>query len=134
MSATLNNVDLHVLWRETDTRVDVLARRVREGVDVQAASEFCRWLRNSGVLGVLAHHERGMPLPVCGCELNRKVERLISACGEWFSLHERSNAQPHPQVPRSELETINAQLAQITKRLDSLGAQPATLQIIQGGG
>lgn len=134
MSATLNPVELHVLWRETNNRVNVLAARVREGVDVMAASEFARWLQFSGVLRVLLHNEAGMPLPVRGRELDGKVKQLVASCGEWFSLHESSNSKPHPEIPRTELERINAQLAQITQRLNSLGAAAPGFSIIQGGG
>lgn len=130
------NVELHVMWRETDTRVDVLRARVREGVDVMAASEFARWLRGSGVLGMLQRAESKGPLPVRGLELAAKVERLVSECGDWFAHHERSNTKPHPQIPQSELEAIHEQLRTINAHLGDLlpqvSAEPPT--ILQVGG
>jgi len=120
MSTPLNQVQAHVLWRATDTRLDVLGGRVREGVDVDAASEFARWLQNSGVLPLLAQCEAGLPLPCRARELTEKTERLVSACGEWFADHERSNTKPEPTVPRSQLEAINEQLRNINAQLGDL--------------
>jgi len=120
MSASIDKVQAHVLWRATDTRLDVLAARVREGVDVDAASEFSRWLQNSGVLPLLAQCEAGLPLPCRARELTEKTERLVSACGEWFADHERSNIKPEPTVPRSQLESINEQLRNINAQLGEL--------------
>jgi len=138
-------VAMHVLWRETNNRLEVLAARVREGVDVLAASEFCRWLQFSGVLAMLEDQERSQPLPVNGRELRRKVDELIMDCGDWFRLHENSNTLPHPSIPRTELERINKQLADLSAQLAMVlppstantadvgkPAEPA-LHVIEGG-
>jgi len=138
----LDSVTLHVMWRETDNRLDVYAARVREGVDVLAASDFARWLRFSGVLKILEAVEQPFPLLVKGKELSKKNEDLISDCGEWFGQHERANYQPHPGIPRTELERINATLADMQNQLQKLSppthgdtsaaGQPA-LTVIAGG-
>jgi len=125
MSPEFTKVHAHVLWRATDTRLDVLAARVREGLDVDAASEFARWLQNSGVLRLLKPFEAGMPLPCRATELSEKAERLVSACGEWFADHERSNIKPEPTVPRSQLEAINEQLRNINATLGELSGGAA---------
>jgi len=137
----LDSVTLHVLWRETDNRLDVLAARVREGIDVLSASEFARWLQFSGLLKVLESVEQGFPLPVRGAELRRKAADLQMECGDWFRTHEHSNTQPHPQIPRTELERINATLAQVQEQLaqlsrpqlDTSAAVSASLRVIEGG-
>jgi len=116
----LDSVSLHVMWRETNNRLDVMAARVREGVDVLAASEFARWLQFSGVLKMLEGVEQPFPLPVRGRQLRKKADDLISDCGEWFSLHERSNYQPHPSIPRTELERINATLTELSAKVQKL--------------
>lgn len=132
-------VDAHVMWRETNTRLDTLAGRVREGVDVLAASEFARWLTWSGVLELLESHEAGYPLPCQGAELRKKVTALIADCGEWFKDHEHANTKPHPQVPKSELESIHEQLRAINDTLATLSAVPKNgavcpdLCVINGG-
>jgi len=116
----LTPVHAHVMWRETNTRIDVFLRRVREGVDVTAASEFSRWLQWSGVLRLLEGCEAPMPLPVRAAELKQKTSDLVALCGEWFADHERSNSKPHPSVPKSELEAINEQLRNINATLGEL--------------
>jgi hypothetical protein len=123
MTEPLSKVQAHVLWRETNTRLDVLAARVREGVDVAAASEFSRWLLWTGILGILAPYEAGFPLPVRAGDLKRKADALTAACGEWFADHERSNIKPEPTVPRSQLEAINEQLRSINATLGELTAE-----------
>jgi len=135
----LDKVNLHIIWRETDNRVEVLHSRVREGKDVLAASEFARWLQFSGVLKLLV--EQPFPLPCRAAELRNKVEKLVAACGEWFALHERSNIQPHPPSPSPELERINAQLASLTAAVSNLSppssetaaAGSPALHVIAGG-
>jgi len=128
-----DKADLHIIWKHTDARIDTLRSRVREGVDVSAASEFARWLLNSGVLKFLP--EQGFPLPCRAQELRSKVDELVMECGEWFSNHERSNVKPHPQIPRTELERINEQLAALTAQLANLSAPPerVPLRVIEGG-
>jgi len=135
----IDKVNLHVIWRETNTRVDVLRARVREGVDVMAASEFARWLQFSGVLRLL--REQPYPLPCRRAELTGKVEQLVAECGDWFANHERSNVQPHPQIPRTELERISAQLNGLTaavakltpSNVETASAVQASLRVIEGG-
>jgi len=137
----LDSVTLHVMWRETNNRLDVMAARVREGVDVLAASEFTRWLQFSGVLKMLERVEQPFPLPVRGRELRKKADDLLCDCGEWFSLHEHSNTQPHPGIPRTDLERINATLANLQVQLAKLSppnvetsdAASASLRVIEGG-
>jgi len=134
-----SRVDAHVLWRETNTRLDVLAGRVREGVDVLAASEFGRWLTWSGVLDLLESYEAGYPLPCQGAELRKKVTALVADCGEWFKDHAHSNTKPHPQIPKAELESIHEQLRAINDTLATLSAVPKNgavcpdLHVINGG-
>jgi len=136
----LDKVTLHILWRETNNRVDVLRARVREGTDVMHASEFSRWLQFSGILRLL--QEQPLPLPCRRAELEGKVEQLVAECGDWFANHERSNVQPHPQIPRTELERINAQLNDLAAAVSRLApptietanaVREASLRVIEGG-
>lgn len=135
----LDKLTSHILWRETNNRVEELRARVREGVDVLPASEFARWLRFSGILQLLP--ENPQPLECYGAALSLAVEELVSECGRWFTQHERARIKPHAQIPRTELERINAQLAHLTVQLsklspptsDTANAGPPALQVIAGG-
>lgn len=136
-----DKVFLHVMWRETSSRIEVLQRRVNEGVDVDGASEFARWLRFSGVIKLLESSPDDDRLPCKGHQLSKAVETLLYDCGQWYANHERANVKPASQVPRSELEAISAQLAAMRQTLAQLSpptsetahaGQPALL-VIQGG-
>lgn len=135
----IDKVTLHWIWRETDNRIEELSGRVREGLDVQAASEFCRWLQCSRILKLLV--EQPFPLPCRPEELTRKVSKLLEACNEWFVNHERSNVKPHPQVTRTELQAINEKLAHMSRAIANLApptsgtasAVEASLHVIEGG-
>ncbi len=111
-----DKVNLHILWRETANRIAVLQGRVREGVDVDAAAEFARWLRFSGILKLLESAPDDERLPCKGVLLSKQVQALVSDCGEWYANHERANFKPPAQVPRSELEAITEQLAAMRRR------------------
>jgi len=132
---------LHVLWRETSTRLEVLQGRVNEGVDVDAASEFARWLRFTGLLKLLEQAPDDERLPVKGHELSKRVDKLVADCGDWYAKYERSNIKPPAQIPRSELEAINAQLAELRATiaklslptLDTAQAGLPALRVIEGG-
>ena len=127
----IDKVFLHVLWRETSNRLEVLERRVREGVDIDAASEFARWLRFTGLLRLLEQAPDDERLPVKGRELSKRVDALVADCGDWYARHERSNIKPPAQVPRSELESINAQLAALRVQLSKIS--PSTFETAQVG-
>jgi hypothetical protein len=77
-------VNLSQIYRETNSRLDILSRRVQEGRDCLAASEFCRWLLFSGILPLLkshTNHETGL-LKIDGAFLQWKCEELLSACND----------------------------------------------------
>jgi len=136
----IDPVEAHVLWRETDNRLEVLTARVREGLDVDGASEFSRWLRFTGILTILP--QQGFPLECNPTELSAKLDKLISDCGTWHANHERARTKPPLQIPKTEMEQVNAQLAALTKGLADLTAvirpllsqSAPELNVIQGGG
>jgi hypothetical protein len=126
-----DKLNLHVLWRETSNRIEVLRRRVNEGVDVDAASEFCRWLRFSGILKLLESAPDDERLPCKGPQLSRAVERLTYDCGQWYANHERANKKPAAQIPRSELEAITVELAAMRATIAQLS--PSTIETANAG-
>jgi len=126
-----DKVFLHVLWRETSNRIEVLQGRVNEGLDVDAASDFCRWLRFSGVLKLLESAPDDERLPCKGSALSRQVQTLLADCGEWYSKHERANKKPPAQINRSELEKITVQLQTLTAAVAKLS--PSSIETVDPG-
>jgi hypothetical protein len=52
-------VNLCSIHQETDRYLDALLRSVQEGKQVEEASNYCRWLRFSGVLELLERYSDG---------------------------------------------------------------------------
>ena len=129
------------LWSETDRRLDSLAQCVREGVQVEEASNFSRWLRFSGLLAFLQPYEQEVPLPIRATELRRKCEDLIYECGEWYRLHERSNKPRDAYVSQSKLAGIESELREIKDALglrlmatsDAVDTAETALRVLPGG-
>lgn len=127
-------VAFHRIWAETDRRLDSLLAQVREGVGVDEASNFSRWLFFSGVLNLLIPHEQETPLPVRAAELKRKCNTLTDACGEWYSIHEHSNNPRDAYVSQSKLDSIEKQLITMNAKLAALALPPGEaleLQLVE---
>jgi hypothetical protein len=74
------------IYRETNMRLDIFSRRVQEGKDVMAASEFCRWLLFSGIIELLkanSNHETTL-LKVDGSFIEWKTNDLLKRCNDFF--------------------------------------------------
>jgi len=78
----------------------------------------------SGLLEVLEAHECQVPLPVKGRELRAKISDLLFACGEWFRLYERSNVERALQIPRTQMDAVNAKLDVLAAIVADLIEQP----------
>ena len=133
-----DSMKLWKIWSETDRRLDSLTRCVREGVQVDEASNFARWLRFSGLLTLLQPYEQEVPLPIRAAELRRKCEDLIYECGEWYRAHERSNKPRDAYISQSKLEAIEDDLRAIKEalRLPSMATADAVntgLRVLPGG-
>jgi len=133
----LSNVQLYRLWNETDNRLVSLARSVREGKCVDEASNFCRWLRFTGLLELLEQNSRPEPLPVKGRELRGKVEDILFECGELY----KGGKLPLPKYSESDMASVMDRLDSITERLNQISTPlsetaievSASLHVIQGG-
>lgn len=129
----LDQVTLHRLWNETNTRLDSLIRQVREGAGVVEASNFSRWLRFSGILQILQEADQEVPLPIRGHELTRKCVGLQSDCGEWFSLHEKSNRPRDAYISQAKLDSIDEQMKLIREELAVLRSERSNILPMTGG-
>jgi hypothetical protein len=138
-SVHTDTVTFWKIWSETDRRLDSLTRCVREGVQVDEASNFARWLRFSGILALLQPFEQDVPLPIRAAELRRKCEDLIYECGEWYRLHERSFKPRDSYISQSKLEAIEIGLREIREALrlpltaTADTAPDARLHVMPGG-
>ena len=83
---SMHTAGLHRIYRETMNRLDVLSRRVAEGRDVMAASEFARWLSFSGIIRLCEENACGGDLKVDGALLRWTCEQLIQQCNERIDL------------------------------------------------
>ena len=126
--------NLHRIWRETDTRLDSLARRVAENRDVQPALEFARWLFWSGILELLEANACDGFLKVDGAHLRWRCEELQRQCTERYRLNDTK-----PHVEALQLQSIHEKLNLMAGYLSRLTVGPvqpavtAPLQIISGG-
>lgn len=83
-----DRVATHILWRSTSLRVEQLRSAVREGVAVQEASAFGRWLLNSGVLGFLSEQD----FQVKRTELEQINSQLAHLTAELAKLAQQNSA------------------------------------------
>jgi len=109
MPETLS-VDFYVLARQTQNRLDVLARDVSECKSVDEAANFCRWLSSSGVLALLEKNPQPEPLPVNGSALRKLAARILLECGD---LYRQGKATPRYAA---------SDIAEINRKLDILAA------------
>jgi hypothetical protein len=131
------------IYSETLAKLESFSRRVAEGRDINAASEFARWLPFSGILSLLDRYPNQVashnPLKVDGRFLRWKAEQLTEACNDRY----RTNNQ-NPAIERTEFEAMREKIDRMAgylSRLTAAGAirgeripepQP-NLKVVQGG-
>jgi hypothetical protein len=94
-------VEAETMGRETSSYLDGLARSVNEGKRVDEASNFCRWLRFSGVLKFISSTN----CEADAGELNAKLETILHQCGEIYK-----GGRVLPKYDSSDIAAINAKL------------------------
>ena len=128
---------LHWLWNETRLRLKQLATRADEGVDIQPAMDFARWVQFSGLIKLFKDNPQNEPLKVDGELIDKLVRDLVMDCGDYLKL----NTPGFVRV--SQVEEVNRKLDLIAAQLGKLSpsvtetalaeATPPALQVIQGG-
>jgi hypothetical protein len=104
---------LVVVYRETDSFLDDLAKCVRECKRVDEASRFARWLRFSGVLRILELSLTSSSSSLYSIDvsaLRKKADDLVFQCGE---LYRQNKANPN---------YATSDIAEINRKLDALMA------------
>ena len=114
-------VILSRIYSETVNQLDSLAQRVCEGRDIEAASNFARWLSFSGIIKLLEDYPPGMesfgPKTVDGALLRWKCDQLIQACSERF----RTNSLD-PAFEKKKFESLHEKIDSIAGYLSKLTA------------
>jgi len=131
--ADVSQVDLHVLCRETRTRLDAYSRAVQECKSLDAALDFCRFVTWSGLVQILKAHSNTGVLPIDGSHIEWKVRELQRQIQERYV-----SGDVKPQVDVAELERINYKLDLIAGQLSHLplpkvDIAAVPLRLIEGG-
>jgi hypothetical protein len=111
----MEKVVLHRIWSETIGRLDSFRRRVAEGRDVMAASEFARWVFFSGLIGLFKENAQDGFFRVDGALIQSKCEQLIESCNERF----RSN-DVSPHFDSAEFKSLHEKVDCIAGYLSKL--------------
>lgn len=118
-----DSVNLHWIYRETLNRLDVLHRRVQEGRDVEAASEFARWLIFSGIIKLMEANSSDKLLKVDGPLLRSRTQMLIEACNYRFRRNDDS-----PRFQAKDVQSLHEKIDLVAGYLSRLNV-PAFLTV-----
>jgi len=132
-----SSIAIYKLARETSNRIDVLQERVSEGQDLQAAKEFCSYLRWSGIIRLIRSFEPVGQLTIDTAHIEWKFEQLES-------LTHGQSRQPSKVVSlqMSQLQAMNHKLDLIAGHVAKISppaietvdpGQPSGLRVIEGG-
>jgi len=116
----------HWMWKETMQRLDVFQKRVEDCKDIDAASDFARWLRMSGLLWLFTENPQREPLLVDGPAMERAIVKLVQTCGDqWKRGASRT-------VQASEIEKLNFKVDVLAQTLGRLlpGVVTPTVEVV----
>jgi hypothetical protein len=109
------------IYGQTVNQLDSFSKRVQEGRDVEAASDFARWLSFSGICLLLERYPNQVqshhPLKVDGSFLRWKCQQLTEACNERF----RTNSL-NPAFAKKEFESMHEKIDRMAGYLSKLTA------------
>lgn len=111
MNPELYEVNLHVMWREADIKLDGYKRKVEGGRCLGEALDFARWLNLSGMILFFKHHSRTGDLSIDGHLLAWKARELeLAVCDQY-------KAGAKPEKRDTALDEINHKLDLIAGRI-----------------
>jgi len=116
-----DDFDLHKLWEETKLELLACQQRAREGVFVDEASGFARWVQFSGLLDLFKVYPQTGILEVSEPVLRTLVTDVLFEC-DCFWKKEGGG----PWVARSEVEKLNHKLDVVMAQLGRVLASPET--------
>jgi hypothetical protein len=116
----MSEVVFHQIYRETMNRLSSYSRRVAEGRDVMAASEFARWLNFSGIVRLLMSNPQDPPLKVDGAFMQWTLDQLLEHCNERF----RTNRND-PSFTPAEFQSLHDKIDLMAGYLSRLSVAPA---------
>jgi hypothetical protein len=127
------------MWRETMTKLSSYSKRVSEGRDLVAASEFARWLNFSGTLELYKANPQAEPFKVDGAFMQWTVDQLIEQCNERFR-----TGSVDPNFKASEWQSMHEKIDKVAGYLSRLSVASAVsvnplpreevkLSVISGG-
>jgi len=109
---------LYWLWKEVSLRLQVFSRRVQEGRDAEAASEFARFVRNAGIVRLMAlSGAKDGVYAVDAPALDKAVSRLLDDC----------IAPLNGRVPQTRASAVVASYESLERKLDGLTEAVAKL-------
>ena len=117
MNADQYEVNLHVMWREFDLRLDGYSRAVADNRCLDEAINFARFLQISGTILFFKHHTRPGELKIDGALLAWKARELELAVCEKFKHGHR------PEQRDTVLESI-------LHRLDLIAGHVAKIPVV----
>lgn len=132
-----DSTQLHWLWNETRLRLNQLATRADEGVDVQPAMDFARWIQFSGLIKLFKDNPQSEPVKVDGELIDKLVRDLVMDCGDYLKLNTPGFVRVcQIEAVNHKLDLIAAQLAKVSPpatETATVGTTAPALQVIQGG-
>jgi hypothetical protein len=116
-----------------------LRRCVREGVSVDEAQAFGRFIQWSGICALMSENppetvQLRQLFPYDGAQLRSEADSLVAECCEYYQGRTRDSEGTAKGASKSDLEAIDAKLALIASRLDALESGHPALQVVGPGG
>ena len=128
---------LHWLWNETRRQLQRYATRADEGVEIQAAMDFARWIEFSGLIKLFKYNPQPEPWKVDWLLIDSLVRNLVMDCGDYLKLNTPGFVRVSQlEAVNTKLDILAAQVARLSPpAMETATARtvPPALQVIQGG-
>jgi hypothetical protein len=122
-------VSWNSVYKATTRQVEYHRRRVRQGVQVEEAQAFARYLTMSGILDLMGENQEASPqlqklFPYSANELRQVVNLLYTECCEYWQGKTRDSEGTAKGANKSDLDAIS-------HKLDMLAGAVAKLQPVR---